>query len=65
MQRWKFSSALLFIFGLLVFEAAYHAAAQAKKAEPGWTTIFDGKDLSAFNMIGDAVRDVLDPETRE
>src|SRR5436309_14823512 len=33
----------------------YQAAAQGKQAPAaGWTTLFDGKSLAAFNMIGDA-----------
>jgi len=38
-----------------VHRHAYQAAAQGKQAPTaGWTTLFDGKNLAAFNMIGDA-----------
>src|SRR5262245_42812419 len=34
---------------------AVNLAGQAGKAAPaGWTTLFDGKNLGAFNMVGDA-----------
>jgi hypothetical protein len=38
----------------LVSLHSYQAAGQGKKAEADWTTVFDGKNLSAFNQIGDA-----------
>src|SRR5712691_8085488 len=40
-----FTCALAFFAG--------HAAGQANSTA-GWTTLFDGKNLAAFNMIGDA-----------
>lgn len=42
MKRW------LALIGLLVVSAC------AQSSEPGWTTLFDGKDISQFNTIGDA-----------
>src|SRR6185436_8136725 len=44
----------LLIMGLVSLHSSYVAAGQAKKAAADWTTIFDGKNLSAFNMAGDA-----------
>jgi hypothetical protein len=47
MQRALAITLGLVIGGLMVVHAAPQAAA-------GWTTLFDGKNLTAFNMIGDA-----------
>src|SRR6266513_1559310 len=33
---------------------AYEAAGQGNQAAAGWSTLFDGKSLSASNPIGDA-----------
>jgi 3-keto-disaccharide hydrolase len=44
----------------LVHQGAYQAAAQGKQAPAGWTTLFDGKSLAAFNMIGDANWQLVD-----
>lgn len=33
---------------------AYYAAGQGNQAGAGWTTLFDGKSLTSFNMVGDA-----------
>ncbi len=44
-----------------VHRHAYQAAAQGKQAPAaGWTTLFDGKSLAAFNMIGDANWQLVD-----
>src|SRR5207253_9804620 len=46
------------VVGVITFASAIfavHAAGQGKAAAPaGYTTLFDGKNLSSFNMIGDA-----------
>jgi len=47
MQRALVTTLGLLIAGLMVVHAAPQAAA-------GWTLLFDGKNLNAFNMIGDA-----------
>ena len=47
MQRALVTTLGLLIAGLMVVHAAPQAAA-------GWTMLFDGKNLNAFNMIGDA-----------
>src|SRR5262249_4736956 len=45
----------------LVHQPAYQAAAQGKQSSAtGWTTLFDGKSLAAFNMIGDANWQLVD-----
>jgi len=54
MQR----NGLAVVVGVITFALAFsavHAAGQGKAAAPaGFTTLFDGKSLSSFNMIGDA-----------
>src|SRR5215831_19709339 len=45
--------ALLFI-GLTALQLSYEAVGQANQTAAGWTTLFDGKNLSSFNTIGDA-----------
>jgi len=44
--------------GLLVIGLT--AAGQANKAAAGFTTLFDGKNLAAFNTIGDANWQLMD-----
>jgi len=39
------------VAGLLVFSAA---SLQPVEAQGGWTTLFDGKNMDAFNKVGDA-----------
>jgi 3-keto-disaccharide hydrolase len=48
--------------GIGIFAVVAAAAGQAKKdvGAAAWTTLFDGKNLSAFNMIGDANWQVVD-----
>ena len=50
----------LLIIGLATFQSSYKAAGQANQAAAGWTTLFDGKSLSAFNTIGDANWQLMD-----
>ena len=50
----------LLIMGLVSLHSSYLAAGQAKKAAADWTTIFDGKNLSAFNPVGDANWQLMD-----
>jgi len=39
------------VAGLLIFSTASSLTAQAQR---GWTTLFDGKNVDAFNKVGDA-----------
>ena len=48
------------IIGLTALQFSYEAAGQAKKAAADWTTLFDGKNLTSFNMIGDANWQLMD-----
>ena len=41
-------------------QPSYRAAGQANQAAAGWTTLFDGKNLGAFNTIGDANWQLMD-----
>jgi hypothetical protein len=47
----------LLIIGLAGFQYSYEAAGQATA---GWTTLFDGKNLAAFNVVGDANWQLVD-----
>jgi hypothetical protein len=49
----------LFVVGI-IWQTGYQAAVQGKQAAADWTTLFDGKSLSAFNMIGDANWQLVD-----
>jgi hypothetical protein len=49
----------LLIVGLAILQTSREAAGQAKPAA-GFTTLFDGKNLSAFNMVGDANWQLMD-----
>jgi hypothetical protein len=40
--------------GFAISHSIREAAGQSRQSTAGWTTLFDGKSLSAFNMIGDA-----------
>ena len=40
------------VAGLLVFSAA--SSVMPVAAQGGWTTLFDGKNVEAFNKVGDA-----------
>src|SRR5499426_1511227 len=51
---------VLVILGTTAFRFSYHAAGQASNAAAGWTTLFDGKSLTAFNTIGDANWELMD-----
>jgi hypothetical protein len=44
----------LLLIGLTALQFSYEAAGQASQTAAGWTTLFDGKNLSSFNTIGDA-----------
>jgi len=44
----------LLLIGLTALQFSYEAAGQANQTAAGWTTLFDGKNLSSFNTIGDA-----------
>ena len=46
----------LLVIGLAAFQYSYEAAGQGT----AWTTLFDGKDLSAFNKVGDANWELVD-----
>jgi len=54
MRRTSLFTIGLLILGLIAFHASSHAAGQAANAGAGWNTIFDGKNLTAFNTVGDA-----------
>jgi 3-keto-disaccharide hydrolase len=41
------------VAGLIVFTAALSLTLDAQ-AQGGWTTLFDGKNINAFNKVGDA-----------
>jgi len=49
MKRW---SALATGLLCLAFTAVWHS--QQASGEPGWVTLFDGKNLDHFNKVGDA-----------
>jgi len=53
-------SLVVLILGLGALQFSYEAAGQAKKAAADWTTLFDGKSLTSFNMIGDANWQLMD-----
>ena len=53
MRRATAITIFLLIIGFTAFHVTEEAAAQAGKAAAAWTTVFDGKNLSAFNMIGE------------
>ena len=50
----------LFLIGLTALQFSYEAAGQANQAAAGWTVLFDGKNLSSFNTIGDANWQLMD-----
>lgn len=50
----------LLLIGLTALQFSYEAAGQANQAAAGWTTLFDGKNLSSFNTIGDANWQLMD-----
>jgi len=50
----------LLLIGLAALQFSYEAAGQANQAAAGWTTLFDGKNLSSFNTIGDANWQLMD-----
>ena len=60
MRRAIAMTIFLLIFGFLAFHVTEEAAAQAGKAGAGWTTVFDGTNLSAFNVVGDANWHLID-----
>jgi hypothetical protein len=47
------------VIGLAVSYSTYGAAGQANQAA-GWTTLFDGKSVAAFNPVGDANWQVME-----
>ncbi|PYS54881.1 MAG: DUF1080 domain-containing protein [Acidobacteria bacterium] len=53
MRRTCTIAVLVCVFTFALAFTGGHAAGQAKSA-PGWSTLFDGKSLAAFNTIGDA-----------
>src|SRR5262245_59373815 len=44
----------LLMVGFAALQTSQFAAGQGNAGTAGWTTLFDGKNLQAFNMIGDA-----------
>jgi hypothetical protein len=50
----------LLLIGLTALQFSYEAAGQANQAAAGWTVLFDGKNLSSFNTIGDANWQLMD-----
>ena len=50
--------ALAITMGLLIIGLT--AAGQGNQATAGWTTLFDGKSLAAFNTVGDANWQLVD-----
>ena len=64
-MRNRIVAVLIVVFAAVAFLSSI-AAGQAGKAAAtaGWTTLFDGKNLGAFNMVGDGLRDALDPRLR-
>jgi len=45
------------VAGLVLFSAASSLSAQAQR---GWTTLFDGKNMDAFNKVGEANWTIVD-----
>ena len=60
MKRASVITIAILILGLAGFQFSMEAVGQAKKADAGWTTLFDGKSLASFNMIGDANWQLMD-----
>jgi Domain of Unknown Function (DUF1080) len=58
MKRVSAITATILIIGFAPF--AYQAAGQGNQAAAGWTTVFDGKNLAAFNMVGNANWQLMD-----
>ena len=54
MRRASVITTALMIVGLAAFQISHLAAVQRNQGAAGWTTLFDGKSLQNFNMIGDA-----------
>jgi len=50
----------LLLIGLTALQFSYEAAGQANQAAASWTVLFDGKNLSSFNTIGDANWQLMD-----
>jgi Domain of Unknown Function (DUF1080) len=50
----------LLLIGLTALQFSYEAIGQANQAAAGWTVLFDGKNLSSFNAIGDANWQLMD-----
>jgi len=51
MKRWSAATAALLIAGLA---ALWNSSGASAQAGAGWTVLFDGRDLSRWDMIGDA-----------
>src|SRR5688572_17414716 len=57
MKRASVITTGLLILGLA---ASFQGAGQASQSAAGWTTLFDGKSLTAFTPVGDANWEVVD-----
>src|SRR5689334_110508 len=60
MKRESMVTTVILATGLAVCLFAYQALGQANTAAAGWTTVFDGKNLTAFNMVGTANWQLMD-----
>jgi len=60
MKRASLITMGLLIVAIVDFRISYVAAGQAGQSAAGWTTLFDGKSLQAFNMVGDANWQIMD-----
>jgi Domain of Unknown Function (DUF1080) len=56
MKRWSILAAAL----VVAATASWHAQQAAGQTNAGWVTLFDGKNLDAFNPIGDANWKIVD-----
>jgi len=56
MKRWSVIAAALFVAAA----ASWHAQQASGQTDAGWITLFDGKNLDAFNPIGDANWKIVD-----